>query len=196
MALTVISYYTQDWLYPQYAQSLRDSCQALGLACYIVERPSTQSYVGNCQIKPFFIQECLRTLDTPVMWIDADASLLRSPRRLLEPDVAQYDLVANPVLRSPGRIHVGSFLFNQTPAAHRFVDAWCAEIIRKRPLDDAAFNGTWDSMQTEIKFLGLPPEYFYIQHRTSDPVPPDTVILHRLSRSELKEQYKQSTQRR
>lgn len=196
MPCTVISFYTNDWLYPRYAQELRAACDRFGLDHHIVEKPSTHSYVGNCQIKPFFIQECLQQFQRPVLWIDADAALLARPDRYLSHDVLAYDIVGNHPVASPHRVHVGSFMFNHTPGALEFVDTWCAEIHRKRPLDDAAFNGTWDSLQKKMRFLALPPEYFFIQKNPAEPAPAGTVILHRLSNSTLKQEYKQSTSRK
>ena len=195
MSVTVISYYTQDWLYPHYADQLRQSCDRFGLAHHIVERPSTGAYVGNCQIKPFFIQECLSNLGTAVLWIDADASLLALPKKMLDEESDRYDMIGNHPVDAPHRVHVGSIRINPTDASKQFVDAWCAEILRRRPLDDAAFNGTWDSMQQQIRFRALPPEYFFIQRRHELDPPSGTIIMHRLSRSELKSIYKKATER-
>ena len=194
MSFTVISYYTQDWLYPQYARELQEACDRFGLQHHIVERPSTGGYVGNCQIKPFFIQECMAEISGPIMWIDADASLLARPTLLLESRCDSYDMIGNHPLDAPHRVHVGSIRINPTARSREFVDAWCSEIIRKRPVDDAAFNGTWDSMKNRMDFLALPPEYFYIQRHLNGQPPPNTVIMHRLSRSELKALYKKATE--
>lgn len=190
MDFTVISFYTNDWLYPTYAARLREDCERFDLKYRIESRPSTNRYVGNCQIKPFFVQECLLDIKGPIFWIDADASILRSPDLLAEPQNADHDLVANRPCHDNSRIHVGSMLINYTEAMTAFVDAWCESIRRKSPLDDAAFNGTWDHFKTFLRVRFLPLSYFYIQKKSHDPVPLDTVILHRLSRSELKQRYK------
>lgn len=190
MDFTVISFYTNDWLYPAYADRLRADCERLDLRYRIESRPSTNRYVGNCQIKPFFVQECLADIKSPVFWIDVDASILRSPDLLKEPQNADHDLLANQPLHDNSRLHVGSMWFNYTDVMTAFIDTWCEGIRRKNPLDDAAFNGTWDMLKNSLRVRFLPSTYFYIEKRPHDPVPPDTVILHRLSRSELKQRYK------
>lgn len=190
MDFTVISFYTNDWLYPEYADSLRRDCHRLNLKYQIEPRPSTNRYVGNCQIKPFFIQECLLDIKSPVFWIDADASILKSPDILKEQQNADHDLLVNKPNHDDSRVHVGSMWLNYTDAMIAFVDVWCQGILRKNPLDDAAFNGTWDNLKSTLRTRFLPPTYFYIEKRPQDPVPPDTVILHRLSKSELKQRYK------
>ena len=194
--LKIISFYTPDWEYPRYADLLRRDCDRLGLDHHIVEKPSTNSYVKNCQIKAFFIRDTLEEFRCPVLWIDADGSLIRSPELLMSPDILDHDIAGNHPKDAPHRVHVGSIWFNYTNNTRKFVDTWCGGIERKNPLDDAAFNGTWDLMKNEIKFFALPPAYFYILKNHDDPVPNDVYIVHRLSKSDLKWAYKQSVERR
>ena len=197
MNLTVISFYTPDWNYPKYAAQLKIDCSKLGIDYHIVEKTSTNSYVGNCQMKAFFIKECLERFKSPVLWIDADASLTKSPDLLLDKSIQKFDIAGNRPANSPHRVHVGSIWFNYTDLVKQFVDEWCAEIENKKPLDDAAFNGVWDLMKDEINFFALPPEYFYILRTPDDTIfPDDTVIVHRLSCSELKMSYKNSIEKR
>jgi hypothetical protein len=190
MKFTVISFYTNDWLYPEHAAHLRADCERLGLAHRIEIRPSTNRYVGNCQIKPFFVRECLQDLSAPVFWMDVDGSILREPTLLAEDLNQDHDFVANQPAQQPHRIHVGSMLLNYTDTMREFVDAWCETIIRRRPLDDAAFNVVWDDRRHTLRTRLLPSQYFFIHKNPHAAIPPDTVILHRLSRSELKQRYK------
>ena len=190
MDFTVVSFYTNDWLYPEYAQRLREDCDRLGLQHHIVEKSSTNRYVGNCQIKPFFVQECMEQFRSPIFWMDADGSILQRPEKLFDTENIDYDLVANRPINDHARIHVGSMLLNYTDPMREFVEVWCESIRRKSPLDDAAFNGTWDHYQDRLKVRFLPDNYFYIHKHLRDAVPANTVIVHRLSRSDLKERYK------
>ena len=188
--LTVISYYTQDWRYPEYAQKLREDCQRLGLKYHIIEKPSTNSYVGNCQLKAFFIRDMLMQLKQPIFWMDADGSILKYPELLIHEEILNHDMAGNHPENAPHRVHVGSIWFNYTPKTMEFVNTWCGGIERKHGLDDAAFNGTWDYMKNDIKFLALPKEYFFIHKDMRLPANKDAVILHRLSSSDLKISYK------
>lgn len=195
MDFTVVSFYTNDWIYPDHAARLRDDCDRLALKHHIVERPSTNEYVGNCQIKPFFIRECMEEFKSPVFWMDADGSILQKPDRLFDDENSRYDLVANRPINDHTRIHVGSMLINYTDATRSFVDAWCDVIQRKRPLDDAAFNSIWSQFKDTIKLKLLPDNYFFIQKILREAVPKNTVILHRLSNSDIKLKYKALVER-
>ena len=193
--LKVISFYTPDWDYPKYADLLKKDCDRLGLDHYIVEKPSTNSYVGNCQIKAFFIRDSLEQFKCPILWIDADGSLLKSPDLLIDQNMAQFDIAGNHPVGSPHRVHVGSLWFNYTDAAKKFIDVWCTSIEQKKPLDDAAFNGTWDRMKNDIKFFTLPPSYFCILRNPGEAnIPGDAHIVHRLSCSDLKLAYKKAVE--
>jgi len=190
MAFTVISYYTQDWHYPQYARALQQACDRFDLKHHIVERTSTGAYVGNCQIKPFFIQECLETMRSPVFWIDADGALLARPSLLMETACNTHDIIGNTVVERPDRLYVSSIGFNYTDVTRRFVAAWCDEVAQRKSLDHAAFHIVWEKMKNDINFLSLPPEYFCILRTPKSDPPSTAVIAHRLSDSELKMIYK------
>lgn len=193
---TLISFYTPDWEYPVYANNLRADCERLRMKYHIIEKPSTNSYVGNCQIKAFFIRDTLESLKSPVLWMDADGSILKKPELLYEDRMVEYDIAGNHPVDAQHRVHVGSIWFNYTDASRRFIDTWCTGIEKKNPLDDAAFNGTWDIMKNEVRFLPLPESYFFIHKDLMRPIPNDVLILHRLSRSQLKQQYKRDTESR
>jgi hypothetical protein len=79
---TVISFFTDNWDYPKHAANLIEDCNRLGLSCVIERRDSTNSYVGNCNIKPFFILEKLEELKSPVVWMDADGTISSWPHEL------------------------------------------------------------------------------------------------------------------
>jgi hypothetical protein len=186
---TVVSFYTADWDYPKYAMQLQDDCERLGLAHYIVKRESTDDYVKNCNIKPFFIRDMLLRFKSPVFWIDVDGSIISSPKLLLTLDINNFDMAANRSVKDPSRIHVGSIWFNYTQATLEFVDAWCANVI-KRGIDDAVFNGIWGQFVDKIKFYELPSEYFFILPTPTSTAPENVCVVHRLSASPLKQSYK------
>lgn len=186
---TVVSFYTPDWKYPEYAQSLADDCKRLGLDFAIESKPSTNTYVGNCNLKPYFIRDKLQQLKKPILWMDVDGSIITRPDRLLTTSINSFDMAGNRSLRNVDRIHVGSIWFNYTNTTMEFVDAWC-DAIAARGIDDAVFNGLWQQFLDKIKFYELPPEYFVILDNPQSPVPDTSCIIHRLSNSSLKQEYK------
>jgi hypothetical protein len=186
---TVVSFYTSDWKYPEYAQSLVDDCKRLGLDFVIESKPSTNTYVGNCNLKPYFIQDKLQELKKPILWMDVDGSIITRPDQLLTTGIDKFDMAGNRSLKNANRIHVGSIWFNYTDTTIEFVDAWC-EVIATRGIDDSVFNGLWQKFSDKIKFYELPPEYFVILDNLQAPAPKASCIVHRLSNSNLKLNYK------
>ena len=194
MTFTVISFYTSEWKYPEYANNLKYDCRRLNLDYSIDSLSSHGDYVKNCNIKPKFILDKLHQLKSPVLWIDADGSLLKLPELLLIPEILHYDIAGNNPVNNTERIHVGSVWFNYTDSTLAFLDAWSNNVAHS--IDDAAFNGTWKTFKDRLKLFVLPVEYFYIHKKVSSCVPDDTVILHRLSSSELKMQYKHKVEKK
>jgi len=193
MTLAVISFYTSDWKYPDYATNLKKDCERIGLPHHIECLPSRGDYVKNCNIKPEFIRNKLHQLKSPILWIDADGSLLKSPDLLLTSDIKNYDLAGNRWATNPERIHVGSIWFNYTELTLTFLDTWI-DLVNSS-IDDAAFNGVWNRFKQQLKLFSLPPEYFFIHKKDNYLIPNNTIILHRLSSSELKMQYKKKTKK-
>jgi hypothetical protein len=194
MSCTVISFYTPDWKYPEYANLLKEDCSRLGIKFSIDQLPSQGEYVKNCNIKPKFIRDKIHQLKSPVLWIDVDGSLLKLPELLLSHTIGNYDIAGCHPVNNTERIHVGSIWFNYTDTTLDFLDAWAAAVDNS--IDDAAFNGIWQRFKDRLQLFLLPPEYFFIHKRVGDNVPEDTVILHRLSSSELKMQYKRKVEKR
>ena len=121
--------------------------------------------------------------------MDVDGSIITRPDLLLTPSIASFDMAGNRSLTDTSRIHVGSIWFNYTDMTMQFVNAWC-EAIAARGIDDSGFNGLWQKFSDKIKFYELPPEYFVILTNPQSPVPDNSCIVHRLSNSILKLDYK------
>jgi len=186
---TVVSFYTPDWYYADHAQRLQVDCDRFGLNHHIVEVSSQGDYVKNCNMKPFFIKDMLHLHKSPVFWIDADGTINRKPELLMDHSINQFDIAGNKSRRDSTRIHVGSIWFNYTPIVLELIESWCDHIARNG-IDDAVFNKVWAEYSEKIKFYELPPEYFTILNTPTSPVPDDSCIVHRLSNSDLKMQYK------
>ena len=121
--------------------------------------------------------------------MDVDGSIVTRPDRLLTNDIDNFDMAGNRSLTDANRIQVGSIWFNYTDITMEFVDAWC-DAIAARGIDDSVFNGLWQKFSDKIKFYELPPEYFVILATLQASVPESSCIIHRLSNSSLKQDYK------
>lgn len=184
--LKIISFYTPDWQYPAHARRLERECNDLGLPCVIEARPNTGSYTANSRIKPQFIWEVMHAEPGPFLWVDVDGSILQHP------DVAMtwrdHDIGAKS--RPPDhplRWHVGTLWIDTTPAAFEFVDHWRQH---NQGTDDNNFTSTYHALGNQTRIFDLPPEYFWLQYKSHDQPPKDTVIMHRLSAGDQKQREK------
>jgi hypothetical protein len=187
---TVISFFTQDWEYPQYAQRLTEDCSRLDLDHSIEELASDADYLKNCNKKPRFIQDKLLLLKRPVLWMDADGSIVKYPVLLDEDNILDYDIAGNRAEWDADKIHVGSIWFNYTPRTLSLIDEWQTKSANATHDDDVSFNQILKNHRTNLKILLLPQEYFVILKSTQAPVPQGARIVHRLSTGASKEQYK------
>jgi len=118
----VISFYTDDHHYPQAARKLMAQCAALGLDHDIQQLESDRDWLKNTCKKPAYILDRLRAHRQPVLWIDADCSLMREP-------VDVYGATEDVgLVRMPGRCmkpwYVATMWFNYTEATLRLVERW------------------------------------------------------------------------
>jgi len=191
-AFTVISFFTSDWKYPDHAQNLVADCERLKLNHVIELKNSTNSYVGNCNIKPFFIKDKLQEFKQPVLWIDVDGSILKIPNELTP--LPNADIVAYENPQFPGRFSVNVLLFSYTPNALTFLDTWCEYAIKS--IDDGAFNDAIKTYQDKIKLQILPANQTMIATSKNTHVSSDICFVNRLSGSDLKWQYKHKVEGR
>ena len=189
--MTIItSFYTPDWKYPVFAQQLSQDCKRLNLEHHIVERQSSDDYRKNCNIKPFFIKESLEKFKNPILWMDVDGSLVSRPDLLFTDEILNYDIAANRTLNDASKIHVGSIWFNYTKSTMSFINDWCESVVNGG-IDDGQFNSTFRKHEDNIKFYELPPNYFVILKNLDSKPPENSCIVHRISNSNLKKEYKQ-----
>lgn len=170
----VVSFYTDDWRYPDHAVRLADECKALGLEHHIARRASAGGYLQNTCQKPTFIRECLEQFDRPVLWIDVDGSILRNPDYFCEPG---WDMQARrmPLIR-PRTWHVGTMYW--APSALAFVREW--EARTGEMSDESSLERTWVDLGHTIRARDIPKTYFEIP-LPGRPMTPECVIFHRLS---------------
>jgi hypothetical protein len=172
---TIISFFTQDWEYPNHAKRLIKECKMLNLDFLIKERESAGGYLQNTCMKPFFILECLKELKRPVLWVDIDASIYHRP--IIFENLSK-DMAARPKAPQIARKwHVGTLWFNYTPKAINFLEKWCQ--LSNELSDEYALQKLWET-NPDIDYLELPSEYHFILLKNMNPNH-KTVIAHRIS---------------
>lgn len=154
--MMLVSFFTDNWLYPQYAQRLRAACEAHGLRCDIRELESLGDWTLNTQLKARFVRSMLE-VHTEIAWVDVDSAIL------LKPDLFKRSMPADVMLMPhttlPRHWHVGVMCLRRTPEVLRFVDAWVSEVSRCGGTDEAAFERAWIASSPAVSWRRLPADY-------------------------------------
>jgi hypothetical protein len=176
----IISFYTRDTIYEKEVEDLKTSCQALGVQTFIEGIRDQGSWQKNCCHKPLFILQCLERFQRPLLWVDADAILLRNPRlACTDADVGFY---FNDFTRKIARS--GTIYTAPTEGACQFLKAWhcsCEATYARMPElpfgDQGQIPDVLTRLDSTLKIARLPLEYIHIFDRDNILLE-KTVILH------------------
>jgi len=183
MRPTIISFYTKTWQYVKHSERLKAECDRLGLNHYIVELPDTGDWTANTRMKSKFIKETMDKLDTPLLWIDVDGSILKSPTAVFD---SEFDFMGRHQRTGPRRNwHVGTMFFNNTETVKELLYKWNEFCDLGHGTDEASFDEAWKAMNGLITYKELSEEYFVILGDHEIPAH-HVVIAHRLSKCESK----------
>lgn len=172
MSYIIVSYFTIKTPYAQEVDNLRKSLRQFGVKHEIQGAPNLGSWEKNCQYKAIFIREMLDQFSEDIVWVDADAVLMKEPVLFdsLEVDLAYHYLPHREELLS------GTLFLKNNAIVRTLVDDWIA-------LNDT--NMEWDQKNLQALVEGhetltteiLPAEYCKInKHRIQ--VAHDPVITH------------------
>jgi hypothetical protein len=181
----IVSFYTKDHLYPQYAEKLKKDCERLGLDYHIELKPSTKQYLKNTCIKPSFIRECLE-FGRPILWLDVDSTLYSEPEFFYDDSYDFQGVKIKDVHRTSRIWHVHCLWFNPNDKTKQFVDEW-VKLAETSNTDEVAFNNLWKSKDVDMKWREAPQEDYSVWVGEQDPEPEvKTVLLVRYSNSPSK----------
>ncbi len=159
----VISFYTTGTGYEQEAAKLRASLIALGMEAEILGVPPLGSWERNCAYKARFIRDTYFRLDRPVLWLDADAVLLKHPLLLAgaEPDFAIH--------RCAGwQFASGTAYFNRTALGQLVLETWVAHCESRPDIwDQIHLDRAWEEVTARhpLYTMWLPQSYAKIFDR-------------------------------
>ncbi|MBS0624884.1 MAG: hypothetical protein JSS32_02400 [Verrucomicrobia bacterium] len=184
MKPVIISYFTRGTLYEKDAADLQASCDRLGLESSIDGIDSFGSWDSHCCFKPGFILRKLKKLKKPVVWIDADALVIKSPD-LFDSLTCDLAVRIDPE-REPSdfsKVRTGTVFVNYTKAGMDLVKDWgeiCQEALKSKPKG----HEVWDQIclkaliqqGTQAKIESLPNSYCAIFDAQEDQENP--VIVH------------------
>jgi hypothetical protein len=162
-----VCYYTENTAYEQEAEHLRKSLDAFHLDYEIQSRPSRGSWELNCNYKAKFIREMLNKYrHRRVVWLDADARLVRFPQDLheIEEDFAVHRLNGHELISATMYFAPGS-------KSRRLVERWI-QVNRDNPQE-------WDQRNLDKALKGwrgkegnLAVEYCAIVGHKTHPIEP------------------------
>jgi len=167
----------------------------MGVEYEIVGVPSQGSWELNCAYKPFFLMEMLKRLQKPLLWVDADAVFVRTPRwvGIFEADIA-VRINASLSDDHDSKVASGTIFVNHTEGARKVLGAWQRETSRLL-CDPERKVEFWDQIslrnvllkEKEAKIAPLPLEYIKIfDHPLDAQEIPDPVIVHYQASRRLK----------
>lgn len=177
----IISFYTDDWKYPEYAKRMQKDCDDLGLECYIQELESKGGYLQNTCLKPKFILDCLLKFKRPILWLDVDTKIMTRPDALkgFSKDFAGCETPPSHFKD----LYVSPLAFGYNNKTKKFIKKWVA--ATGAISDHTSFDEVWKSMGKSLDSTILPSEYANIMHRGTVPVT-GCVFAIELSQSESK----------
>ena len=151
---TVISLAIGD-LYEEYAKSLVDSMEHVGIESYRVYKTVDKgSWEKNCQHKAVVLREALDQFTTPIVWVDADAEFRSYPNlfRELNCDFAYYYF-------SHTREHLsGTLYIANNKSMREFLDHWILENSKNEKWDQVNMSKILSSYN-KLDIFHLPIEY-------------------------------------
>ena len=155
----IISFYTPDPIYQTAADRLRISLQNFNLEHEIVSIESRGNWNLNCCYKANFVHAMMQAYDPlDLIWLDADAEVMRYPTLLAEQDcdiaavVNQYGFMA------------GMIYFRSCPEVFNLLSDW-VEVNRRYPDGKTPDQTNLEELikaNDKINFKELPWEYSYI----------------------------------
>ena len=147
----IVSYYTPGTAYETHADALARSLDRHRLAYRIEGRPARSSWVENCAQKAEFVADMRAELRTPVLWLDADAILIRPLTELAGCDA---DFAA--VRRQGWSFFGGQMLFGVGECADRLVERWCQYCVEfPHVWDQVSLGYAWWEVSLECKLQSV-----------------------------------------
>lgn len=162
----IVSFYTVDTQYEEHAQRLKATLDSQGLAYHLEPVNTMGSWADNCAYKARFIYRMWQESDSPIVWLDADATVESYPVLfgVVDADFGMHKWNWDPA--APGwEFCSGTLYFGKSERAEQLLQQW---ILRCD-----ADPSTWDqvhlasawcdvSASQPLRTVWLPREYLQI----------------------------------
>lgn len=174
-----VSFFTDNWIYPQLAEQLAAQLEAMGLKHDFRRMEQGADWLANTRIKARFIRQMLGVYPS-VVWLDADSDVHQLPRMLMD---FSEDLLLRPHSTVPGRAwHVSVMGWKSTRQTKVLCNDWIKQADAAGGTDEAAFDAVIGKFKDKISIGRMPLKYHRLPHESQD----NAVITIGISRDEDK----------
>lgn len=162
--MKIISFYsdtTNSSYYSQSAFSLKSDCVRLKLDYHIENLQGHSEYKKNCKMKPGFILECIKKFNQPVVWLDCDSRIVKTPsfENLQSVDYAGVKRGGD---NDPTMI-ASTLFFNTTESSIKLLEEWARRCSLNENSEMADHSILIDYLKeksdTNLVFQWLPDSY-------------------------------------
>jgi hypothetical protein len=159
-----VSFYTDNWLYPEHAAALRESLERLGLQ-HDIRRVEGSDWLSNTRQKAAFIREML-DIYSQIVWLDVDSAIHQRPGMLLD---FREDMLLRPHSTVPGRKwHVSVMGWKATRATRLLCNAWIKQCEQDGGTDEAAFDAVIGRYESKVSIGRMPDKYHILPGDADD----------------------------
>ncbi len=177
--MIIVSFYTE--LYEEQHHVLRNSLERLGLRYDIQKVPSRGTWKTNCLYRGQFIVDMMDKHNDDVVWLDADAEVLKHPSDLFSinpnTDLAWYD-------RGGHEIMLGTSYYKNTSLVRYLLLEWAATSDVDSPnISQRDFMQLFKTKyEKKMRVQILPESYCHIFDKESPLFEPAVIVHNQLSR--------------
>lgn len=166
MKYIVISFFTLDTPYVAEAANLEASLKRFSVPYKIYPRPNLGNWTRNTQQKSTVLADALREFpDTAVVWLDADAELLRNPEWFEQAVKRDFDAAFYRLSSDWDRNELlsGTMFLHNTPVIRELMDAWSTLNQTINTWDQKTLQMLVDGdFKTKLRIEPLPVEYIKV----------------------------------
>lgn len=171
---TIVSYHTNDAIYEAEASRLIASLDAFNLDYYIESIPALGDWKTCTDYKATFIRRAIERVNTPIVWLDADATVVKYPilfENLKEVDISAFINHINNLLS-------GTVYFANNDKVRKMMDNWIIANKKNTVLFEQKILQSTIKKNRNIIFRRLPIGYCQIYNYKVQAKENEKYVLH------------------
>jgi len=153
----VASMFTVDTPYEQEIEKLKEGLDKYGIKYELIGYKPQGSWEKNTQMKPHVIKSVMNKYNKPVVWLDADAEVLKKPVFFdnVSGDLSFY------MIKEWNEMLTGTMYFANNIRVQRLIDRWIVENNSNSLPDAKNFQKIMSEFST-LDYIPLPADYIKI----------------------------------